>query len=407
MDFRKDFPIFELQPQPFHYLDSGATSQKPKQVINAVTHFYSLYNAPTHRSGYAIAQRATEAYEGVRKKVATFLNAQSEKEIIFTKNTNEGINVVAQALGIKVWLKQGDVVVLSKLEHNANTIPWLRLQKALGFTIYWIGFDENYELLYKLIPEAIAENVKVVSLAHVSNVTGTITPVKDIFSFFRSKSKNQIVCIVDGAQAVAHMPVDVQAIDCDAYAFSAHKMYAPSGVGVLYLRENMHPLTRPLLYGSHMVEGISQDLTDFEMADVPDRFEAGTGNLEGVIGLGAAIDYLRSFDWQAIQHHETELIIYTLDKLKALKLRLYGSPYSFKRGAVFSFDYLKVHTHDVAHFLAERGICVRAGHHCASAFMRTKNIPGTVRATLGLYNTKADVDALIKGLKELEKAYKV
>lgn len=402
MDIKKEFPIFKNSPFNWSYLDSAATTQKPRVVIQAVKEWYERGNSNVHRGDYLLARKATENYEASRSKVKNFIHADKEKEIIFTKNTNEGMTILAY--NMKRFLNIGDVLILSRMEHNANVVPWLTLQKQVGFTIHWLDINDEGILQYS-VPESILKRVKVVSLTHVSNVLGTINPLEEIFKYFRKNVLNPIVCIADGAQAIGHIPVDVKQLDCDCYAFSGHKMYAPSGVGVLFIREALHPIFLPLVVGSHMVSDVSEN--GYEINDAPAGMEAGTGNLEGVYGLGIAIDFLTDIGMEQVRSHEQELSAYAIEKFKELKCYLRGSKQSFNRIGIFSFEYDVIHPHDISQALDLANVCIRSGHHCSHILMKYLDTSGVARASFGLYTTKKDIDNLVKVLHEIEEFYHV
>lgn len=411
---KKDFAIFENQSIKigdhdgrFIYLDSAATSLKPNAVIDTVKFFYSYLGAPVHRSSYRTANRTTEIYEQVRKSVAEFINAESEHEIVFTKNTNEAINLIANDLGES--LTDRDVVVLSRMEHHANIVPWIKLQKKIKFKIMWLDINEEGRLDWAQIPNwplKLSNRIRVVSLAHASNVLGTINPIKDIIAYIKGLLPNNVITfIVDGAQAVPHIEVDVQDLDCGYYVFSGHKMLGPSGVGVLYAKQSVLDLTQPLLYGSHMISWVTEE--SFMINEDESAFEAGTPNIEGVLGLGAAIDYLNQFEMGYLEEHDTRLTEYALKKLQQVGgITLYGPSTFEDRLGIFSFNVDGVHAHDTAQVLGDMGICVRAGHHCAMPLMDRLGVSSTVRASTYLYNTSNDIDELIKGIEEVKKVFK-
>lgn len=402
-NYKQFFPIFA--DRHYHYLDSAATSLKPKTVIDSVNGFYEGYTAPVHRSQYRDASTATMYYEQAREAVAGFIGAKSHHSIIFTKNTNEGMNLIVNDL--KEQLTDRDVIVLSKAEHHANIVPWLEAQRKINFKIRYLDIDVDYRLMWEQIEDwnlREKDAIRVVSLQHASNVTGTINPIKEIISFIKEELPgNTIAFIVDGAQAIPHIPVNVTDIGCDYYVFSGHKMLAPSGVGVLYMQENIRKLAQPLLFGSHMIEEVTEG--GFKLTGDESDFEAGTPNIEGVIGLGEAVRFLH-MNMKIIQRQEEELTIYGLEQLtKINKIAIYGSLDPEKRLGIFSFNLANIHPHDVSHLLGERNIYVRAGDHCCQPLMHRLDIPACVRASLYLYNDKEDIDALVEGIKNVQKVF--
>lgn len=400
MKYRKDFPVIENNPDMV-YLDSGATSLKPRTVIDMVNMFYEGITAPVHRSTYANAEKVTKYYEASRLLVKRFINAKHTHEIVFTKNTNESLNLAANYFERR--LKEWDIIVLSTMEHNSNIIPWRRIAEKKKAKIFYLPYDKDFRLDWRKLLRADLpkDKIKVVSLTHASNVLGTINPIKEIITEYRNAGINARF-VVDGAQAIPHFPVDVKDLDCDFYAFSGHKMLAPSGVGVLYGKQEVLDFTDPLIYGSHMVEDIEDKYIQY--GRIPDRLEAGTPNIEGVIGLGAAIGYLEMRGMRNIQKEEqalTEAMLSCLSPLKSIKL--YGSSFPNDRLAIFSFSMAGLHAHDVAQILGSVNICVRAGHHCAIPLIKTFDVPAVTRASLYFYNDLGDIERFIKGLSIVEK----
>jgi len=354
------------------YLDSASTSLKPKQVVDAVVDFYQNYTANVHRGIYRESEEATQKYEGVREKIAKFINAESN-EIIFTKNTTEAINLVA-----KTWTKPGKILI-SVMEHHSNYLPWKELRELVILDI-----NDNGELDLTGLDKKL-EGVSLVAITHVSNVLGTINPVSEIV---RKAHKAGALVLVDGAQAVGHMKVDIKKLGCDFYCFSGHKMLGPSGVGVLWMRKSIAESLSPFLLGGGMVG-----------QDTPHKFEAGTPNIEGVIGLGAAVDYLNKLGIDKIRQHEKALTEYALKKLSKIKnLTIYGPK---KRGAILAFNIAGIHPHDLASFLDKQGIAIRAGHHCAMPLHERLGIKSSARVSFHIYNTAKDIDRLIKCLKQI------
>ena len=392
-NIKKDFPLLEN----ITYLDSGATTQKPIQVIKAVEEFYQKYNANPHRGAYSLSVEATEQYENTRTKIAKFINAKHREEIIFSKNATESLNLIAYSYGLDN-LKKDDEVVISIMEHHSNLVPWQKMTKQTGSKLNYMYINENYEITDEEIENKITDKTKIVGITHVSNVLGTINNVKKIIKYAHKKGA---VVIVDASQSIPHMKIDVQDLDADFLVFSGHKMLAPLGIGVLYgKREILNKMT-PFLMGGDMIEYVYEQETTF--APLPNKFEAGTQNVEGVIGLGAAIDYIENLGYDKIQEIEHEVISYARQELSKLDyLTLYTTPNEENHSSVISFNIKGVHPHDVASILDSEGVCVRSGNHCAQPLMRFLGIDSTCRASFYIYNTKEDVDKLVKAL---DKAY--
>ena len=394
-NIKKDFPL--LENENITYLDSGATTQKPIQVIKAVEKFYQKYNANPHRGAYSLSVEATEQYENTRTKIAKFINAKHREEIIFSKNATESLNLIAYSYGLDN-LKKDDEVVISIMEHHSNLVPWQKMTKQTGSKLNYMYINENYEITDEEIENKITDKTKIVGITHVSNVLGTINNVKKIIKYAHKKGA---VVIVDASQSIPHMKIDVQDLDADFLVFSGHKMLAPLGIGVLYgKREILNKMT-PFLMGGDMIEYVYEQETTF--APLPNKFEAGTQNVEGVIGLGAAIDYIENLGYDKIQEIEHEVISYARQELSKLDyLTLYTTPNEENHSSVISFNIKGVHPHDVASILDSEGVCVRSGNHCAQPLMRFLGIDSTCRASFYIYNTKEDVDKLVKAL---DKAY--
>lgn len=394
-NIKKDFPL--LENENITYLDSGATTQKPIQVIKAVEEFYQKYNANPHRGAYSLSVEATEQYENTRTKIAKFINAKHREEIIFSKNATESLNLIAYSYGLDN-LKKDDEVVISIMEHHSNLVPWQKMTKQTGSKLKYMYINENYEITDEEIENKITDKTKIVGITHVSNVLGTINNVKKIIKYAHKKGA---VVIVDASQSIPHMKIDVQDLDADFLVFSGHKMLAPLGIGVLYgKREILNKMT-PFLMGGDMIEYVYEQDTTF--APLPNKFEAGTQNVEGVIGLGAAIDYIENLGYDKIQEIEHEVISYARQELSKLDyLTLYTTPNEENHSSVISFNIKGVHPHDVASILDSEGVCVRSGNHCAQPLMRFLVIDSTCRASFYIYNTKEDVDKLVKAL---DKAY--
>ena len=399
MDIKEDFPIFKNRD--IAYLDSGATTQKPKYVINAIDNYYEKNNANPHRGAYELSVQATEEYEGARKKVAKFINAKVPEEIIFTKNASEALNLIAYSYGLDK-LKKNEEVVISIMEHHSNLVPWQYVTEKTGSTLKYMYINDEYELSDKEIEEKITDKTKVVGIAHISNVLGTINNVEKIIKYAHSKGA---IVIVDCSQSIPHMQIDVQKMDADFIVFSGHKMLAPLGIGVLYGKKELLNQMRPFLMGGDMIEYVYEQKTTF--AKLPNKFEAGTQNVEGVVGLGAAIDYIEKIGYNKIQEIEAELLEYAREELQKLDfVKLYMTPNKENHSSVISFNVKGVHPHDVASILDANGICVRSGNHCAQPLMRYLGIDSTCRASFYIYNTKEDVDRLVDALKKTYEMFK-
>ena len=397
MSIRDDFPI--LQNRKMAYLDSGATTQKPKQVIETIEKFYENNNANPHRGAYSLSIEATEEYENTRKKIAKFINARYEEEIIFSKNASESLNLVAYSYGLDN-LKKDDEVVISIMEHHSNLVPWQYVTGKTQSNLKYMYVNENYELSKEEIESKITDKTKIVAITHVSNVLGTINPIKEIIKYAHKKGA---IVIVDASQSIPHMKIDVQDLDADFLAFSGHKMLAPLGIGVLYGKREILNKMNPFLMGGDMIEYVYEQKTTF--APLPNKFEAGTQNVEGVIGLGAAIDYISNLGYDEIQEIEDELLDYAREELSKLDfLKIYMTPNRKNHSAVISFNIKGVHPHDVASILDSENVCVRSGNHCAQPLLRFLGEDSTCRMSLYFYNTKQDIDMLVEALK---KAYKM
>ncbi len=392
---RQDFPIFQrtVRGKRLIYLDSAATAQKPRCVIDAEREFYERYNANVHRGAYLIAEEATAAYEAAREKVARFLNAPSKDTIVFTRGTTEAINLVAYSWG---WanLREGDEILLTEMEHHSNIVPWQLIAQRTGARIKVVPITDDGFLDMDAFERLLTERVKIVAITHVSNVLGTVNPVKEIC---RKAHEVGAVVLVDGAQAAPHLPVDVQDIGCDFYALSGHKMCGPTGSGALYGRKELLEVMPPFLGGGEMIRTVTFERTTFN--DVPYKFEAGTPPIAQAVGLGAAVDYLTRIGMEQIRAHEMELVAYALERLREVPhLIIYGEAPPEKRGGVIAFNLGDIHPHDLATFLDAHGICIRAGHHCAQPLMRRLGVAATARVSFYLYNTPDEVDALVAAL---------
>lgn len=398
-DLKKDFPI--LENRKISYLDSGATTQKPIKIIETIDEFYKKYNANPHRGAYSLSIEATEVYENTRTKIAKFINAKHREEIIFSKNATESLNLIAYSYGLEN-LKKDDEVVISIMEHHSNLVPWQKITKQTGSKLKYMYINNQFELSDEEIESKITDKTKIVGITHVSNVLGTINNVKKIIKYAHKKGA---VVIVDASQSIPHMQIDVQDLDADFLVFSGHKMLAPLGIGVLYgKREILNDMT-PFLMGGDMIEYVHEQETTF--APLPNKFEAGTQNVEGVVGLGAAIDYIEKVGYDKIQEIEKEVVTYARQELNKLDyLTLYLTPNEKNHSSVISFNINGVHPHDVASILDSVGVCVRSGNHCAQPLMRYLGIDSTCRASFYLYNTKDDVDNLVNGLNKAYNMFK-
>lgn len=399
-NYKQLFPIFRNSPD-LVYLDSAATRLKPKSVVDKLVEYYTKYSANIHRGIYGMSEEATEEYEKARAKVAEFIGAGKNSEVVFTKGTTEAINLVMHGWGEK-FLKADDEMVLTIMEHHSNMVPWIWLSKKTGVKLKYVGIDEKtYRLKLDELRRLISPRTKLLAICQVSNVLGTINPVKEIVKIARGISP-RVKVLVDGAQAVAHMPVDVKELGADFYAFSGHKMYGPTGIGVLWVKGGTGGEMEPVNFGGGMIAEVKID--DFSEAEAPGNFEGGTPPIAEAIGLGAAVDFIRMVGWEKIMPEETELVDYALKKLKDIEgVRIFSSG----QGGVVSFSVEGIHAHDVAQILADRGICVRAGHHCAMPLHKILGVEATVRISLGLYNTKEDIDRLIEGLETVKKIFNV
>ena len=396
---KKDFPI--LENKNIVYLDSSATTQKPIQVINAIEDYYKRYNANPHRGAYSLSIEATEEYENVRSKIAKFINARYSEEIIFSKNATESLNLIAYSYGMDN-LKKDDEVVLSIMEHHSNLVPWQKVTKLTESKLNYMYINENYEISDEEIESKITDKTKVVGIMHISNVLGTINDIKKIIKYAHKKGS---IVIVDATQSIQHMSIDVQELDADFLVFSGHKMMAPLGIGVLYGKKELLNKMNPFLMGGDMIEYVYEQETTY--APLPNKFEAGTQNVEGVIGLGAAIDYIEKLGYDSIQKIEKELLDYAMEKLLELDyLELYVTPNSKNHSGVISFNIKGVHPHDVASILDSEGVCVRSGNHCAQPLLRYMGLDSTCRVSFYIYNTKEDVDKLVSALNKAYNMFK-
>jgi len=405
-NIRKDFPILKRtvrENKALVYLDNASTTQKPNQVIDAITDFYRNHNANIHRAVYALAEEATELYEQTRDKVADLINIKNKKEIIFVRGTTEAINLVAYSWG-RDHLKEGDIIVTTEYEHHSNIVPWQLLTQEKGAKLEYIGMDDDGELILDDLDKYLATGkVKLVTFSLVSNVLGTITDAEKIISKCKAAG---VLTLIDGAQAVPHMKVDVEKLGCDFFAFSGHKMLGPTGIGILWVRTSVLETMNPFHGGGDMIREVHKYETTWN--DLPYKFEAGTPSIADVVGFGAAIDYLLKIGMDNIRQHEIELTSYAIEKLSSVKgLHIYGTKDISKRGGVISFNFADVHPHDVAQIVDGEGIAIRSGHHCAQVLMERLNVAATSRASFYIYNTKEEIDKLIISLNKVARIFKL
>ncbi len=394
---REDFPILSRQVygKPLVYLDNAATTQKPRSVIQALVDYYEKYNSNVHRGVHALSMEATERYEEARQKVADFIGAPHEESIIFTRNTTESINLLAHTWA-REQVKEGDEVLLTQMEHHSNLVPWQKLAKEKGATLKFIPITEGGTLDLSDLDRLLTPRTKLVALAHMSNALGTINPVKEIIA---AAHRQGAAVVVDAAQSVPHLPTDVRDLDCEFLAFSGHKMLGPTGVGVLYARRDVLEDMEPFLRGGEMVREVWYDRATWN--ELPHRFEAGTPNIAGVIGLGAAVDYLRGLGMDNVRQHEVEITGYALKAFQELdEVDVFGPRDLSLRGGIVSFHCEAVHPHDLGTLLDRDGIAIRAGHHCAMPLMREMGVVATARASFYVYNTEEEIDLLVTSLKK-------
>lgn len=390
---RNDFPIFRKKDGDFIYLDSASTSQKPESVIESVSSYYNSYAANIHRALYEIGEKATDRYESVREKVKRFINVPDSHVVIFTRSTTESINLIAYAWGTKTLAKD-DQILITEMEHHSNIVPWQLLSSRSNASLNYIPIKKDGTLELEELKKNISSKTKLVSVSHQSNVFGTINPINDIID---EAKKISAITVIDGAQAVPHMKIDIKELDCDFYAFSGHKMLGPTGVGVLVARKSILEGMDPFMGGGEMINTVKMDESTWN--EVPWKFEAGTPNIAQVIGLGASIDYIENIGIDMIHQHEQELLHYGLEILSQNEnITLYGK--AKKRGGVIPFNVKNIHPHDLAKFLDTDGICIRAGHHCAQPIMNKLGVSATARASFYLYNTKEDIESLAESIKK-------
>ncbi|MFN3484714.1 MAG: SufS family cysteine desulfurase, partial [Planctomycetota bacterium] len=393
---RQDFPILStrIRGKPLVYLDNAATTQKPRPVLEAVSRYYASMNANIHRGVHYLSELGTRAYEETRAKVARFLGAADPREIVFVRGATEAINLVAQSFG-RAFLREGDEVLITHLEHHSNIVPWQMLRDERGIVLRVAPIDDRGELILDEFERRLGPRTRLVSVAHVSNALGTVLPVARIV---RMAHERGIPVLVDGAQAVAHLPVNVRELGCDFYAFSGHKLYGPTGVGVLWARAEKLERMPPYQGGGEMILSVSFERTEYNR--IPHKFEAGTPHIEGVVALGPALDYVSALGLEAIGAHERDLLEYATEALREVPgLRVLGT--AREKSGVVSFTLEGVHPHDVGTILDQEGIAIRTGHHCAQPVMERFGVPATARASFALYNTRAEVDALVEGLRKV------
>jgi cysteine desulfurase/selenocysteine lyase len=400
---RKDFPILsrEVNGKPLVYFDNGATSQKPQIVIDAISHYYEYENSNIHRGIHTLSQEATNAYEVAREKIRSFVNAKHSHEIIFTKGTTDSINLVASSFG-KKHLKKGDEIIISTMEHHSNIVPWQMICEEKEAVLKVIPINDKGEIIFEEFTKLISNKTRMVAVTHVSNTLGTVNPIKEIINYVRqhaplSGEMEGAFILIDGAQAVPHTKVDVQELDCDFYAFSGHKMFGPTGVGILYGKEEILNELPPYQGGGDMIKTVTFEKTTYN--ELPHKFEAGTPNIIGGIGLGVAIDYMNAIGIDKIEAYEHELLTYATEQIKQIEgVRIIGE--ASNKASVLSFVVDGTHPSDIGMIIDKLGIAIRTGHHCTEPLMNRFNIPGTARASFAFYNTKEEINIFIDGLKK-------
>ncbi len=400
---RRDFPILtqEVNGYPLVYLDSAATTQKPRAVIDALVDYYETTNSNIHRGIHTLAVRATDQYEGVRTKVAAHIGARNPEDVVFTRNTTESINLVARSWG-EANVHEGDEIVLTIMEHHSNIVPWQLLAGRTGARLRFVDIDADGSLKLDELRAAVGPRTKLVTVVHMSNVLGTINPIAEIAEIAHSAGA---LLLVDGAQSAPHMPIDVTALGCDFFAFSAHKMLGPTGVGVLWARAGLLEQMPPFLGGGEMISIVREEGSTW--AEVPHKFEAGTPNIADVIAFGAALDYLKGIGMKNVRDHEIAITAYAIDRLKALGAAVHGPQDATIRGGAVSFAIDGLHPHDVSTIVDSYGVAIRAGHHCAQLLMRKLRVPATSRASFYIYNNTGEVDALVDALEQAKKVFSV
>ena len=399
-NIKKDFPILEqkINGKNLVYLDSAATTQKPKEVINSLNNYYNETNSNIHRGVHTLSQKATEKYEKAREKIANFIDASSSKEIIFVRGATEAVNLVANSYA-RPLLRENDEILISQMEHHANIVPWQMICEEKKAKLKIIPIDKSGELIMSEVKELINEKTKFISLNHVSNSLGTINPIKKIIDIAHQKN---IKIMIDGAQAVQHLEISMKDIDADFYCFSGHKMYAPTGIGILYGKKELLEEMPPYQGGGDMIKSVTFEKTTYN--DIPNRFEAGTPNISGAIALGKAIEYINQIGISNINKHEEDLLNYATSKLKKInEVKIIGE--AKEKAAVLSFIIEGIHPHDIGTIMDSHGIAIRAGHHCTQPIMDYYNVPATARASFAIYNTKEDVDELVKAIEKCIKVF--
>ncbi len=399
-NIKKDFPILEqkINGKNLVYLDSAATTQKPKKVINSLNNYYNETNSNIHRGVHTLSQKATEKYEKAREKIANFIDASSSKEIIFVRGATEAVNLVANSYA-RPLLRENDEILISQMEHHANIVPWQMICEEKKAKLKIIPIDKSGELIMSEVKELINEKTKFISLNHVSNSLGTINPIKKIIDIAHQKN---IKIMIDGAQAVQHLEISMKDIDADFYCFSGHKMYAPTGIGILYGKKELLEEMPPYQGGGDMIKSVTFEKTTYN--DIPNRFEAGTPNISGAIALGKAIEYINQIGIRNINKHEEDLLNYATSKLKKInEVKIIGE--AKEKAAVLSFIIEGIHPHDIGTIMDSHGIAIRAGHHCTQPIMDYYNVPATARASFAIYNTKEDVDELVKAIEKCIKVF--
>jgi cysteine desulfurase / selenocysteine lyase len=397
---RADFPILarQVRGKPLVYLDNAATSQKPRVVIDTLSHYYETTNANVHRGVYLLSEQATAAYEGAREKARAFLNAREAREIVFVRGTTEGVNLVASSYGRRN-LQPGDEIVVSAMEHHSNIVPWQLICEERGARLRVIPMNRDGELLLEEYERLLSDRTKLVALVHVSNSLGTINPVRDMIARAHARG---IPVLLDGAQAAPHLPVDVQDLDCDFYTVSGHKMFGPTGIGLLYGKAARLEAMPPYQGGGDMIKSVTFAKTTY--ADLPAKFEAGTPDIAGAVGLGAVIDYLRGLDWRAVAAHEADLLAYASARIAEIPgVRLVGT--AAHKASVISFVMEGVHAHDVGTIVDQEGVAIRTGHHCTQPVMDFYGVPATARASFAFYNTRDDANALAAALGKVRQVF--
>ena len=397
---RQDFPILQraVRGKPLVYLDSAATTQKPKQVLDVLANYYAQQNANIHRGVYVLSTEATAAYDEARRKVQHFVNARSAQEVIFTRNSTESINLVAHSFG-RENVGPGDEVLITHMEHHANIVPWQLLCERSGARLRVAPINDQGELLMDEFAQCLNARTKLVAIVHLSNSLGTINPVSEVIQLAHQQD---VPVLIDGSQAAYHMPIDVQALDCDFYVFTGHKLYGPTGIGVLYGRERLLDSMPPFLGGGDMIRSVTFDKTTY--ADLPDKFEAGTPHIAGAIGLGAAVDYLTALGFDKISNHESQLLDYGTAALSAIPgLQLIGT--ARNKASILSFVLEGAHPHDIGTIVDMEGVSIRTGHHCTQPLMDRFGIPATARASIAMYNTRQEIDQLVHALHRVREMF--